>query len=203
MTSRPQNSEPTLDIGVHLRRDRSDGMPLLSRVRGVSSSFGGESGRLPGRRAGSGPRRPPPGPGCRTDVLGRPGSGAARRRCIRRLRLAQGRGREGQRLRPGDPGVYGAPAHRPALRASASAQVPRRLVAPKPDQVQAKHGCWSSISPPNRPERPIRRFSVVSSHLRAIWGHSEHGSSHHRSTHRIRGWFVQQPCVTNAEEDVM
>jgi hypothetical protein len=32
-----------------------------------------------------------------------------------------------------------------------------------------------------------------SSHLRAIFGRPEHGSSHHRSTHRICGWFVQQP----------
>ena len=34
---------------------------------------------------------------------------------------------------------------------------------------------------------------MVSSHLRAIFASSEHGSSHHRSTHRICGWFVRQP----------
>jgi hypothetical protein len=39
--------------------------------------------------------------------------------------------------------------------------------------------------------------------LRTIFERPEHGSSHHRSTHRICGWFVRQPCVTNAEEDVM
>ena len=33
----------------------------------------------------------------------------------------------------------------------------------------------------------------ASSHLSATFGHSQHGSSHHRSTHRIHGWFVRQP----------
>ena len=36
-------------------------------------------------------------------------------------------------------------------------------------------------------------LTMVSSHLRAIFAGSEHGSSHHRSTHRICGWFVRQP----------
>jgi hypothetical protein len=28
---------------------------------------------------------------------------------------------------------------------------------------------------------------------RPVFGTSEHGSSHHRSTHRICGWFIRQP----------
>ena len=40
------------------------------------------------------------------------------------------------------------------------------------------------------------RFAALgeaSSHLSATFGHSQHGSPHHRSTRRIAGWFVQQP----------
>ena len=36
-------------------------------------------------------------------------------------------------------------------------------------------------------------LASVSSHLPAAVGHSQHGSSHHRSTHRNRDWFVRQP----------
>ena len=38
----------------------------------------------------------------------------------------------------------------------------------------------------------------ASSHLSATFGHSQHGSSHHRSTHRIHGWFVRQPRAADA-----
>jgi hypothetical protein len=42
----------------------------------------------------------------------------------------------------------------------------------------------------------VSRFialTTFSSHSSAIFGRPEHGSSHHRSTHRICGWFVRQP----------
>ncbi len=120
----------------------------------VSSPFGGESRRLPGRRAGSGPRRPPPGPAGRTDVLGRAGQALQEDAAYGALRLAQRRGRERQRLRPVDPGVYGAPAHRELSAHRVLRKFRDASVAPKPAQLQAQRGRWSSISPPNRPERP-------------------------------------------------
>jgi hypothetical protein len=42
----------------------------------------------------------------------------------------------------------------------------------------------------------VSRFAAlarVSSHLSATRGRFDHGSSHHRSTHRICEWFLQQP----------
>jgi hypothetical protein len=39
----------------------------------------------------------------------------------------------------------------------------------------------------------IHRTDEVLVPLRATFGRPDHGSSHHRSTHRICGWFVQQP----------
>ena len=45
-------------------------------------------------------------------------------------------------------------------------------------------------------EKTYRDSSLMTrfaSHLWDIFGRAEHGSSHHRSTHRIYGWFVRQP----------
>jgi hypothetical protein len=43
----------------------------------------------------------------------------------------------------------------------------------------------------------VSRFIALTrfaSHLWDIFSRPEHGSSHHRSTHRICGWFVRQPA---------
>ena len=138
----------------------------------VSSPFGGESRRLPGRRAGSGPRRPPPGPAGRTDVLGRAGQALQEDAAYGALRLAQRRGRERQRLRPVDPGVYGAPAHRELSAHRVLRKFRDASVAPKPAQLQAQRGRWSSISPPNRPER--RFYYLLSGHARLDPGTVRH-----------------------------
>jgi hypothetical protein len=45
---------------------------------------------------------------------------------------------------------------------------------------------------------PIRGFDGLSSHSRVILGPAEHGSSHHKLTHRIREWFVRQPRLNAA-----
>jgi hypothetical protein len=47
-------------------------------------------------------------------------------------------------------------------------------------------------------EPPTRRCSELSSHSSGVRPAAEHGSSHHKSTHRIREWFVRQPQANGA-----
>jgi hypothetical protein len=67
---------------------------------------------------------------------------------------------------------------------------------PQSMEAVAQRGPKSFGTSPVGDPSPFMALMRFSSHLRTIFGRGEHGSSHRRSTHRICGWFVQQPpCV--------